>query len=139
LINFIKGKKLGFVAGADCGYQCFKEEPNKLRKPGVSFIRAGRVPNDRPPKGYSKIAPDLAVEVLSPGDLASEIEEKVEEYLGAGVKLVWIVYPETKKLHVRRPPGAGAGPISVLSESETLSGEDVLPGFNCRVGEFFDI
>jgi Uma2 family endonuclease len=77
--------------------------------------------------------------VISPGDFGSEIDEKVEEYRRAGVKLIWVVYPETKKAYVHRPAGAAAGPISVLSESETISGEDVLSGFSCRVGEFFDI
>jgi Uma2 family endonuclease len=139
LTNFVKGKKLGFIAGADCGYQCFRDDPNKLRKPDVSFIRAGRLPNNRPPKGHTKIAPDLAVEVLSPGDLVSEVDEKIEDYLGAGVKLIWVVSPETKKVRIHRPTGAAAGPISVLSDSETISGEDVLPGFGCRVGEFFEI
>lgn len=134
---FIRGKRRGFVAGADCGYQCFPDAPDKVRKPDVSFIRAGRLPNDRPPTGHTRIAPDLAVEVISPNDLATEIDEKVAEYLAAGVKLVWVVNPQMKSVRIHRPAGAKLGAISALSEHDKISGEDVLEGFECEVAEFF--
>ena len=138
LYNFVRGKKLGVIGNSESGYICFPDDPSKLRKPDVSFVKAGRFPNNRPPKGYARLAPDLAVEVLSPGDLASEIDEKVEDYLRAGVKLVWVVQPETKKVHIYRPTGA-ARPVDLLTEADTITGEDVLPGFECKVAEFFDI
>src|SRR4051794_27866003 len=84
LSNFLRGKGMGIVVGADGSYQCFPDAPTKVRLPDVSFISSNKLPHGKPPKGHSKAAPDLAVEVISPGDLASEIEEKVKEYLEAG-------------------------------------------------------
>jgi Uma2 family endonuclease len=85
-----------------------------------------------------KLFPALVVEVVSPGDTAEEVQEKVHEHLGAGVRLVWVVYPSTRTLRVHRPRSATAGSGSDLSEDDVITGEDVLPGFSCPVGEFFD-
>ena len=134
LNNFIRGKRMGYAAGADCSYQCFPDAPDKVRKPDVSFVRSGRLPGDKPPKGHTKIAPDLAVEVISPNDLASEIDDKVAEYLAAGVKLVWVVNPTSRT--VRTHPSANSG---ILTANDTITGGDVLPGFECRVAGFFEI
>jgi Uma2 family endonuclease len=134
LNNFIRGKRVGLVFGADCGYQCFPDAPDKVRKPDVSFVASGRLPGDRPPKGHTKIAPDLAVEVISPNDLAYEIEDKVAEYLAAGVKLVWVVNPASRTVRVQAGPNG-----AILRSDDTITGGDVLPGFECRVAEFFEI
>ena len=115
LSNFIRGKRMGCVAGADCSYQCFPDAPNKVRKPDVSFVRSGRLPGDKSPTGHTKIAPDLAVEVLSPNDNASEIDDKIVEYLAAGVKLVWVVNPTSRTVRVHpsaSPPAGFAGGTS---------------------------
>src|SRR5688572_17450159 len=72
LMAFTKPRRLGHLFNTECGYQCFFGNPNKVRKPDVSFIRMGRLPDERIPAGHTRIAPDLAVEVLSPGDLAYE-------------------------------------------------------------------
>src|SRR5439155_2899477 len=109
LNTFIRGKRMGYCGTTDCSYQCFPDAPTKVRKPDVSFIRAGRLPDDKPPKGHTKIAPDLAVEVLSPGDLASEIERKVLEYLSAGVRVVWVVNPEFRTVTIHRAPATPRG------------------------------
>src|SRR5437660_1455544 len=79
LNNFIRPRRLDFVFTTDCGYQCFSDDSDKVRKPDVSFIAHGRLPGDRPPSGYVRIPPDLAVEVLSPGDIAVDVEQKVQE------------------------------------------------------------
>jgi Uma2 family endonuclease len=84
LISFCKEHRLGWVFGSDCGYQCYPDDPTRVRKPDVSFIRMGRLPNEQAPDGHILIAPDVAVEVVSPHDLVYEIETKVQEYLGAG-------------------------------------------------------
>jgi Uma2 family endonuclease len=80
---FLHDHKLGRLFGADASYQCFPDAPGKVRKPDVSFIRAGRLPGDKSPLGHCPIHPDLAVEVVSPGDTFYEVENKVAEYLGA--------------------------------------------------------
>ena len=84
-------------------------------------------------EGHIGIAPDLAVEVVSPNDLAYEIDKKVEEYDTASVKLIWVVNPETKTVRVHRADGT----VTVLREKDELDGENVVPGFRCRVGDLF--
>jgi Uma2 family endonuclease len=125
--------RLGLVFGSEAGYRCFTDDPNRVRRPDVSFVRAGRLPGDRPPKGYDTSPPDLAVEVLSPNDLASEVEKKVDDYLLAGVRLIWIVDPETRKVRVHRADGS----ITGLSDRDELSGEEIVPGFRTPVAELF--
>lgn len=133
---FLRDKRLGRLFGADASYQCFPD-PDKVRKPDVSFIRAERLLGDRILKGHCPIHPDLVVEVISPGDLAYEVEEKVAEYLAAGVPLVWVVNPPTRTVRIRRPRSSPQGIGSELAETDTITGEDVLPGFSCAVRDFF--
>ena len=134
---YLRDHPVGLLFGADAGYQCFADAPDKVRKPDVSFIRSGRLSGDDPPEGHCRIPPDIAVEVVSPRDLSYEIEEKVGEYLNAGVPLVWVVHPTTRTLRIHRPPSSGLGIVSELKESDTLSGEAVLPGFSCQIKELF--
>lgn len=77
------------------------------------------------PKGYPEMAPDLAVEVVSPSDTAEDLQQKVGEYLVSGTRLVWVIYPDTKSVTVFTP----GGQARVLGVQDTLNGEDVLPGF----------
>jgi len=137
LSSFVEDRRLGLLFGADAGYQCFPNAPDKVRKPDVSFIRSGRLPGDRPPDGHCRIPPDLAVEVVSPNDLAYEVEEKVTEYLRVGVPIVWVVSPKTQTVRIHRPRTSPRGPVSGLTEDDVIDGEDVLPGFSCRVRDFF--
>ncbi|HEY8747936.1 MAG TPA: Uma2 family endonuclease [Tepidisphaeraceae bacterium] len=134
---FLQDRKLGRVFDSEASYQCFTRAPQKVRRPDVSFIRNGRFEDDRLPTGHCRIPPDLAIEVISPNDLAYEIDEKVAEYLQAGVTLVWIVYPSTRTVEIRRSRSSPLGPISHLAGNEVLSGEDVLDGFSCEVARLF--
>ena len=134
---FLRDHPIGRLFGADAGYQCFPESPGKVRKPDVSFIRSGRLPGDRTPQGHCPIHPDLAVEVVSPGDLSYEVEEKVAEYLRAAVPLVWVVHPPTRTVRIHRPRQSPQERVSDLTDAETITGEDVLPGFSCAVKDFF--
>jgi Uma2 family endonuclease len=97
------------------------------------LIRKGRLPGERFPEGYVRIAPDLAVEVISPNDLAYEVDDKVEEYLRAGVRLVWVVNPQTRTVRIHRADGS----IAQRREGEDLTGDDVLPGFVCPLAAVF--
>src|ERR1051326_2687620 len=114
--TFVNARRLGHVLGSDCSYQCFPGDPDKLRRADVSFIAMGRLADERVPRRQIRISPDLAVEVLSPGDLADEVEEKVKEYLDAGVRLIWIISPLTHSVRIHRPKAASAGPIGELAE-----------------------
>jgi Uma2 family endonuclease len=79
------------------------------------------------------IAPDLAVEVVSSRDEFAEVTEKVEEYLAAGIPLVWVIDPENQIVYVHRKDGS----VTKLHKNDELFGEDILPGFTCKVAELF--
>jgi Uma2 family endonuclease len=128
---FSREHDLGIVWPADNGYQCFPHNPGRVRRPDVSFVKRGRLPGDVPPKGWIRIPPDLAVEVVSPGDTAEQLEEKLRDYRKAGVALVWVIYPELRVAKVLRRDG----PPAELEEDDVLSGEDVIPGFRCPLRE----
>ena len=129
---FLEKRKLGDLFGSDTSYQCFPQAPDEVRRADLTFIRAGRFEANRLPKGNCRIPPDLAVEVISPNDLAFDVEEKVALYLGAGVKSVWVVYPPTKTTRVHH-----SGTSTQLTADDTLTEPELLPGFSCKVGEFF--
>jgi Uma2 family endonuclease len=131
--NFNDRQPSGWVLPADAGYQCFPDAPAKVRKPDVSFIRLGRLPGEQLPEGNILLPPDLAVEIISPNDLAYEVDHKVEEYLRAGVPLVWVVNPETRTVRVHHSDRRGF----VLRDTDELTGEGVLPGFRCLVQTIF--
>jgi Uma2 family endonuclease len=133
LYQFVRSNRLGHMFGAQTGYRCFPNRPRLVRKPDVSFVTRGRLSNEAAPEGDIPLSPDLAVESVSPNDTYEEVEVKVNEYLGAGVRLVWVISPTTKTILVRRPNKTCA----VLDINDTLTGEDVLPGFTCPVAELF--
>ena len=88
--NYAETSQHGLVLGPDCGYQIFSDDPNRVRFPDGSFIRSERLPDDALPRGHIRVVPDLVLEVVSPNDLAWEVDMKVTEYLQAGVPLVWV-------------------------------------------------
>jgi Uma2 family endonuclease len=133
LRTHVKANSLGHVINAEVGYQIFPAYPTRIRKPDGSFVARGKLPDEKPFRGHSKVAPDLAFEVISPNDFAEDINERVPDYLGAGVRLVWVVYPSTRTVDVFRPGGGAAH----LTAADQLSGEDVVPGFACRVADVF--
>ncbi|MGH7200569.1 MAG: Uma2 family endonuclease [Planctomycetaceae bacterium] len=131
--NFVEAHALGWAFQADCTYQCFPHRPGLVRRPDGSFIRRGRLPREQLERGHVRVSPDLAIEVVSPNDLAAELEAKILDYFLAGVRLVWVVYPESRTLIVHRPGGS----MQRLRERDDLCGEEVLPGFTCRIAELF--
>jgi Uma2 family endonuclease len=133
LSNFADPLELGFVWPADNGIQCFPHDPRRVRRPDVSFVRSERLPGGLPLEGWLRVAPDLVVEVLSPNDLAVEVDEKLDDYLKARVPLIWVVNPETRSVSVY----SGGDPFVRLGEDGELTGGDVLPGFRCRVSDLF--
>lgn len=131
--DFNKQARCGWVLPEGTSYQCFGEAEDRVRRPDTSFIRYGRLSEQRLPDGHIRIAPDLAVEVVSPNDLFIEVREKVEEYLRAGVRLVWVIEPESRTIELFRPDGS----VAMLRKEQELDGEDVLPGFRCAVAALF--
>ena len=127
-------RKLGKVFASDCGYQAFPHNPKQVRKPDGSFIARGRLPDDKAPKGHITIAPDLGLEIVSPNDTAEDIEARRIDFMRAGTRLFWVLYPESRTVHVFHQDGSSV----VLTENDELHGEDVLPEFTCKVAELFE-
>jgi Uma2 family endonuclease len=127
--NHVQARQLGLVAAAETGFTLFRD-PDTVRAPDVGFVSGARVP-DPLPRGYAELAPDLAVEVLSPGDRAGEILAKVADWLSAGSRLVWVVDPVRRSARVYRQDGTQ----DLVGESDALDGEDVLPGFSLRLAD----
>lgn len=124
LQDFINKQKVGLATGAETGF-VLASDPFTVRAPDIAFIARERVPDPIPSK-YFSLAPDLAVEVVLPSDTALYIREKVIDFLRAGTRLVWIVYPDSRTVDVYRPDQA----TQVVDIHGTLDGGDVLPGFD---------
>ena len=122
LSEFVNSHGLGIVT-ADTGFT-LERNPDTVRAPDVSFVQRDRVP-DPLPRGYVEFAPDLAVELLSPGNRPGETLAKIGDWLKAGTRLVWIVDPIRRTARVYRADGTE----SFASIDDSLDGEDVLPGF----------
>jgi Uma2 family endonuclease len=131
LVAFVKARRLGRVFTPDTG---FRLPSGNVRSPDVSFVATGRFENEKAPIDYIPLAPDLAVEVLSPGDRPRELLDKVGEYLEAGVRLAWVIDPESRTATRYR----SLNDVGVFFADDDLDGEDVLPGFRCRLAEILE-
>lgn len=131
LTIYVDGHDLGAVFAAETGY-VIERQPDTVRAPDVSFVRKDRLHlvGDR---GFFPGAPDLAVEVLSPDDTATEVMDKVDQWLEAGCRAVWVADARRKTITVYRTDA----PPKVHHAGETLSGGDVVPGFELRVDDAF--
>ena len=121
------------VFASDLGYRCFPDDPGRVRKPDVSVVRKARLAEFKSDRGYMTVPADLAVEVVSPNDLYSEVQAKVEEYLEAGFAVVWVVDPVHKAVAVYN----GGGGVKMLHEAETIDAAPAIGSFHARVGDFF--
>ena len=120
--------KLGRLYTAETTFQIGE----RTAKPDVAFVSTPRLTGDKT-KGFS-ISPDLAIEVVSPSDVQSRIAEKALAYLEAGTHLVWVLEPVSKTVTVYR----SEKDIEMLTRDDTLTGEDVVPGFTCPVAHLFE-
>ena len=127
LANHVEPLGAGQVFAAETGFTLFRA-PDTVRAPDIAFVRRERLPHPAP-AGYLELAPDLVVEVLSPHDRPGEVLAKVGDWLEAGARLVWVVDPERRRTRIYRVDGSEAS----ITDAEDLSGEDVLPGFTCRL------
>jgi Uma2 family endonuclease len=127
LAHHVNTKRLGRVLAAETGFK-IAADPDTVRAPDVAFISRERLP-DPEPLGYPALAPDLVVEVLSPGDRPGETLAKVGDWLNAGSRLVWVVDPGRRVARVYRQDGSE----TLITERAVLHGEDVVPGFACSL------
>jgi Uma2 family endonuclease len=132
LISHVLPNRLGRVYAPDGGFVIFPDRQTVLA-PDVAFVSADRVPQGEERDHFPRLAPDLAVEVLSPSDRMSEVLAKVAMYLEAEVGLVWLVDPRRQTVTVFRPDATP----EKLDATMTIDGGDVLPGFSTPVAAMF--
>jgi Uma2 family endonuclease len=128
--NFVEANRLGTVCANDTGF-ITERGPDTVRGLDVAYWSYERLPQVT--DEYIEVAPDLAVEVLSSSNRPGQMREKLREYFNRGVRMVWVVDPVDRTVAVYRSADEGR----ILHESATLTGEDVLPGFSCKVAELF--
>ncbi len=128
----VKAHGLGIVF-AEVGF-ILRRDPDRVRAPDVSFLRADRIPESGLPDGYIDGPPDLAVEVISPSDTLYEVDDKIAQFLAAGTRLAWVLNPRRRTVAVHAP----GAPVHVLGEGDTIDAGDVVPGFRCTVREFME-
>ena len=134
LVNFVDVEGVGTVVTSDSGVW-LERDPDTVREPDIAFTSVDRLPLGEDIPGYAEVVPDIVVEVASPSDSRREVNDKAHMWLSHGVRLVWVVYPETHTVDVHRSDAA----VSTLAEDDTLDGLDVLPGFACDVNAVFGL
>lgn len=134
---FVMPRALGRVLAAETG---FRLGPHTVLAPDIAYVRADRVPapGQRERKRYWHLAPDLVVEVASPRQKRDDMEAKARAWIDAGVRLAWLIWPDTQRVDVWRLDDRGtAGLVATLAPGDVLDGLDVLPGFTHLVADLF--
>ena len=121
----------GGMFAAETGFR-LSRNPDTVRAPDVAYVGPDRLDQARV-RSFPELAPDFVVEVVSPNDTAVEVQQKAEEWLRAGVLLVWVLYPATQSAMKYSADGA----VHLLHADDTITAEPVLPGFSCRLGDLF--
>lgn len=132
ILSFVRERKLGAVSGPDGP---FRLRPGSIRMPDIAFTSWQRLENEKPFENFAPpIAPELAIEILSRSNTPGEMVRKREDYFKAGVQLVWEIDPLARTARCERSNGV----VRELQESDSLDGEDILPGFMLRIADFID-
>lgn len=129
--NYTFQCRKGYITCNDSGV-ILERDPDTVRGPDVALYQDAKKFADLHPK-YGEVPPRLAVEVLSPSDSAKQVNRKITDYLESGVELVWLIDPEDRTITVYR---RDRGPERFKQDSQ-LSGDGILPGFQCLVADFF--
>ncbi len=129
--NFVQENNLGYVFAAETGF-LLARDPDTVRAPDAAFVSWARVPEPLP-EAYWPVAPDLVVEVVSPSDRAEDVQRRVADFLSAGTRLVWVIYPDPLSAMVYYPDGKAR----VLPRDDSLDGEEVLPGLTIPLAALF--
>ena len=132
LTEHVVARGAGVCCGAETGF-ILRRGPDVVRAPDAAFVARERIPKTGVPRSYWPFAPDLAVEVVSPSDRLGDVRAKIDECLEAGTRLVWLVEPAARVVHVHRPRREA----QVVGGGGVLTGADVLPEFRCAVRRLF--
>lgn len=133
LWSVVRANKLGQVYAAETGFK-LASNPDTVRAPDAAFVSQKRLDEVGPGQSYWPGAPDLAVEVVSPNDLYTEVSERVAEWLEAGSSMVVVVNPRSRQVFVHLSPTD----VKVLGGAYTLDGGEVVPGWQLPIRELFD-
>jgi Uma2 family endonuclease len=133
LARYVEENQLGTVYAAETGFR-LASDPDTVRAPDAAFVSQARIEEIGDVEGFWPEAPDLAFEVVSPGDSYAEVEEKVFDWLEAGTKMVVVINPRQRSATVYKSPTN----IIALAEADVLKGGDVVPGFELAVREIFE-
>lgn len=128
--RFVMELELGGIYASNTTFKIGSDE----RLPDISFVTAERIPAEGEPEGLWQLAPDLAVEVVSPNDFWQDVLGKMRTYFAAGVREVWLVAPESKEVYVYTDPES----VRILSEDKELTSE-LLPDFRCKLSAIFQL
>jgi Uma2 family endonuclease len=131
--TYIRQHDLGRGFGAETGF-LLKRDPDTVRAPDFAFVAKEHLPKSKPKEAFWPGAPDLVVEVVSPGDTTGEVDEKIEEWLAAGCSAVWVVDPQLQTMTIYQ----STTKVKVKTVGETLHGDPVVPGFKCAMDDCFD-
>jgi Uma2 family endonuclease len=132
LMLFNREHQFGRVLIGETGIYT-RRNPDTVRAADVAFISHARLEQVQS-NSFLDVAPELVVGIMSPGNSWSEVQAKLAEYFAIGVKLVWVVDPQLEQVHVYR----ALEQVTLLKKQDTLTGEDVLPGFTLALTEIFD-
>ena len=130
--NHVLGRGLGRMFAAETGF-LLRRDPDTVRAPDAAFVSGERMGTDETPAGFLQLAPDFALEVVSPRDSQAAIRDKVADWMAAGTRLVWVLYPDTKAVEVHRQ---GQPPVA-FHEADSLDGAPVFADFSVRVRDLF--
>lgn len=133
LKQFLQTHRLGRVMGGDPGIW-IERSPDTVRAPDIAFYTLERLPPGVKTPGYSELIPDMVVEVVSPNDRPTQVNDKAEMWLRRGVRLVWVVWPDRGTVEVYSPTQR----VVELSDDAMLEGGDILPGFSTPVTSIFE-
>ena len=132
--TFVRPRRLGVLFGSDSGIW-LERDPDTVREPDIGFVSKDKAPHGVRVTGYSEEVPDLVVEVVSPSDSARDANERALMWKGFEVRLVWMLFPETRTVDVHGEDGS----VTTLGEGDTLDGGGVLPGCSCDVRDIFEL
>lgn len=132
LAAHISKHDLGVLFGAETGFR-LASDPDTVLAPDIAFIQQQNLPERMPDDAYWPGAPDLVVEVLSPGDRTGEVDDKIAQWLTSGAHAVWVIDPKLRLVTIHQP----GKPAQIRSVGEDLQGDPVVAGFSCPVAELF--
>ena len=131
--GYIRQKRLGRIYSGDAGFVVERDPEGRdtVRGLDIAFVSLAKAPEPLP-NTWLEIAPDLAIEIMSPSNTAADIRLKVRQLLRAGCAQVWVVYPSLREVDAHSADG-----IRVYNEGDSLSAPDILPGFEIAVSDIF--